>query len=155
MRSKRTAARRLLLRKLILEGEVTTQEELVDALGRAGHEVTQTTVSRDLSALEATKVRRDGNEIYVLPDSRTPAGSARLGRVMKEFVIEVESSGNLVVLKTPPGGAGPVAAALDAARLEGQLGCIGGDDTVLVIAREELGGPALARKLEGILENET
>jgi transcriptional regulator of arginine metabolism len=143
------AARRGLLRRLLLERRISSQEEIVDRLARAGHRATQTTVSRDLTALGAVKVVDDGGERYTLPDEPAPAGGLdELTRMLRQFAVEIDASANLAVVKTLPGSAGPVATALDRARLDGILGTVAGDDTVLVVARDPRGGSPLARRLE-------
>ena len=155
MKRNRSAARLVILRRLLAQHEIGSQEELVQLLAERGHAVTQATVSRDLSNLGADKiVGSDGRERYVVAaDLDRHSGALRnLARRLNEFVTEIGHSGNLVVLKGPPGSSGPVAAALDAAALDRVLGTIGGDDTVLVIARDPLGGAEVARQLEDIME---
>ncbi len=155
MRRNRVAARRLLLRRLLAEREIASQEELVHLLARRGHEVTQTTVSRDLAAIRAEKVVQRGSATRYLLRRGRRKGSRRLddlSRILREFVTEIEHSRNLVVLKTPPGAASPVAAAVDRAAPDGVLGTLAGDDTVLVVTRAADGGSAMARRLAGLLE---
>ena len=150
----RTAARQLILRQLIEEHPISSQDELVDLLASLGHRVTQATVSRDLRALGAVKrLDPEVGERYAMPAGRQPESMQELARRMRDFVIHLGASGNLVLLRTPPGSAGSVAAALDAAALEGVLGTLGGDDTVMVVAREPTGGPALLERLRAILES--
>jgi transcriptional regulator of arginine metabolism len=148
----RTAARRLLLRRLLLDGDATTQRDLVAALARGGHTVTQTTVSRDLSVLGA---RKGDDDRYRLAPNGTP-GPSVLAERMRQFVVEIDASANIVVLHTPPGSAHAVAVALDAARANGHLdsllGTIAGDDTVLAISRAASGAARLKRKLERLME---
>ncbi len=74
-----------------------------------------------------------------------------LRRVLGEWVVEIATSGNLLVLRTPPGSAHVVASALDRAGLEGSIGTVAGDDTVLVIAAEHVGADALGERLEQIM----
>ena len=150
----RTAARHVLVRRLIERGAVSTQEELAEALAAGGHRVTQATVSRDLTAIGATKeLGDDGHWVYRLARTVGEASGGELGMRMREFVISIKSSLNLVVLSTPPGGAGPVAAALDRTEVEGVIGTIGGDDTVLVISSERVGGKKLRTTLVSIMES--
>jgi transcriptional regulator of arginine metabolism len=135
----------------LLEKEaVTSQAELVRLLREQGVDATQVTVSRDLEDLGAVKVRRPGGAlVYALtegPQDR-PAPEVHLRRVLGEWVAEVASSGNLVVVRTPPGCAHVVASALDRAGLTEVVGTVAGDDTVLVVAAERVKGAALARKL--------
>ena len=154
MNRRRATARSLILRRLLAERAIHSQEELVRLLAEHGHRVTQATVSRDLMALGAEKVVRQGEERYVLADSPPPARAAEreLRRRMKEFVIEIGHSLNNVVLTTPPGAAGSVAVALDRALLPEVLGTLGGDDTVLIVTRRGDGGAGVARRLKELME---
>jgi transcriptional regulator of arginine metabolism len=138
----------------ILANEVvTSQEQLVRLLADDGVESTQATVSRDLDDLGAVKVRVSGGEsVYAIPeypaDRVVPVDQLR--RVMGEWVVEVESSGNLVVLRTPPGSAHVVASALDRTGIEGSIGTVAGDDTLMVVAAEGTTGENLADALRNL-----
>jgi transcriptional regulator of arginine metabolism len=138
----------------ILANEVvTSQEQLVRLLADDGGESTQATVSRDLDDLGAVKVRVSGGEsVYAIPEH--PADRVvpvdQLRRVMGEWVVEVESSGNLVVLRTPPGSAHVVASALDRTGIEGSIGTVAGDDTLMVVAAEGTTGENLAVALRNL-----
>jgi transcriptional regulator of arginine metabolism len=132
---------------------VTSQEQLVRLLADDGVESTQATVSRDLDDLGAVKVRVSGGEsVYAIPeypaDRVVPVDQLR--RVMGEWVVEVESSGNLVVLRTPPGSAHVVASALDRTGIEGSIGTVAGDDTLMVVAAEGTTGENLAVALRNL-----
>jgi transcriptional regulator of arginine metabolism len=132
---------------------VSTQEQLVELLSADGVEATQATVSRDLEELGAVKVRvAGGDAVYALPElpSKQVAPGAHLRRVLGDWVVEVASSLNLVVLRTPPGSAHVVGSALDRSGFHGIVGTVAGDDTVLVIASEEVGGGPLAAQLSEI-----
>jgi transcriptional regulator of arginine metabolism len=135
----------------LLESEaVGNQAHLVELLAAEGIEATQTTVSRDLEELGALKVRLPGGETaYVLPELPTQqiAPEDHLRRVLGEWVVEVASSANLVVLRTPPGSAHVVGSALDRSGFDGVIGTVAGDDTVLVVASESSGGEAVAEQL--------
>jgi len=139
--------------KLIGKHPVTSQPQLVDLLATEGILATQTTVSRDLEDLGAVKVRVPGGEtVYAIPEYE-PARLApedHLRRVMGEWVAEVRSSANLVVLRTPPGCAHVVASALDRSNLPGILGTVAGDDTLMCVAEESIGGGALAATLRDL-----
>ena len=139
--------------KLVMKHAVTNQPQLVDLLAVEGITATQATVSRDLEDLGAVKVRVPGGEtVYAIPEYE-PARLApedQLRRVMGEWVAEVKRNGDLVVLRTPPGCAHVVASALDRSGLEGVLGTVAGDDTLLCVAEEELGGAALAARLRDL-----
>lgn len=142
--------------RLIANHTVTNQPQLVDLLDAEGIPATQATVSRDLEDLGAVKVRVPGGDtVYAIPEYE-PARLApedQLRRVMGEWVAEVRNSGSLVVLRTPPGCAHVVASALDRSGLPGILGTVAGDDTLLCIAEEGLGGVSLRdhlRELAGL-----
>lgn len=139
--------------RLIGKHPVSSQPQLVELLGTEGISATQATVSRDLDDLGAVKVRVPGGDtVYAIPEYE-PARIApedHLRRVLGEWVAEVRSSGNLVVLRTPPGCAHVVASALDRANVAGLLGTVAGDDTLLCVADEHLGGPALTAFLRDL-----
>jgi len=121
--------RQRLIADWLRAGEVGGQEELVARLASAGVTATQATVSRDLEALGAVKVRGGYALATVGGDS---GGDARLGRILGEWVTEIIAAGTLLVLKTPPGSANLVANAIDVARLDEVAGTIAGDDTIFV-----------------------
>ncbi len=131
---------------------MSSQGDLVDLLRAAHYDVTQATVSRDLHALGAIKSRIDGRSRYVLPDEVLPSGEAfsGLARALTEFAESIVPTANLVVIKTGDGAAHVVAAAIDSAPLEGVLGTIAGDNTLMVIAAQGVGGRTVAETLERI-----
>ncbi len=143
-----TAARRRVIRNLILDQAVTSQAELVELLEGRGMSVTQATVSRDLAVIGATKSHDDQYRIGERGDPDEAV--AYLGRTIDEFVESIQASGNLVVLKTPPGAAMVVASAIDGAALADVLGTVGGDDTIIVISATADGGSELAARFERI-----
>ncbi len=140
----------------ILSSEaVRSQSELAALLADEGIEVTQATLSRDLEELGAVKLRgADGGVgVYVVPEDGSPVkgvsgGTARLSRLLSELLVSVDSSANLAVLRTPPGGANYLASAIDRAALPYVVGTIAGDDTVFVAARDPMKGAELAVALE-------
>jgi transcriptional regulator of arginine metabolism len=136
--------------KLLEEQPVSSQSQLVELLAADGVVATQATVSRDLEELGAVKVRIPGGTLaYAIPDhAKERAGpDDHLRRVMVDFVVEVAHSGNLVVLRTPPGSAHVVGSALDRAGLNDVLGTVAGDDTLLVVCSEHIGGSKVAALL--------
>ena len=152
------SARQQRIVDLLTRHDVRSQTELGQRLASAGVAVTQATLSRDLLDLDAVKVRTAGGAlVYAVPaegGDRTPvaaressASVAQLARLAGDLLVSADCSGNQVVLRTPPGGAQFLASALDRADLEGVLGTIAGDDTVLVIGRRPDGGPELAERL--------
>jgi len=151
------SARQQRIIELLETGQVRSQTELADRLTANGLSVTQATLSRDLVELDAVKIRAaSGALVYAVPaegGDRTPtvgresaASEARLSRLCAELLVSADSSANLVVLRTPPGAANFLAAAMDKAELGDVLGTIAGDDTVLVIARDPVGGEALEQR---------
>ena len=144
--------------RLIGQHEVVSQPQLVDLLASDGITATQATVSRDLDDLGAVKVRVPGGAtVYAIPELAPDrvAPVDQLRRVMGEWVADVSHSGTLVVVRTPPGCAHVVGSALDRSGVDGLLGTVAGDDTMLCVATEEMGGRRLAsllRELAGISE---
>jgi transcriptional regulator of arginine metabolism len=142
------AARQARIVELIRDRAVHSQTELLGLLEDEGVATTQATLSRDLDELGALKVRG----AYVIPDDGSPVrgvegGTARLARLLGELLTAADASGNLAVLRTPPGGAHYLASALDRAALNYIVGTIAGDDTLLVVAREPLTGAELVARL--------
>lgn len=150
------AARHALITALLQRGRVHSQGELAALLADEGVSVTQATLSRDLVELRAVRIRTAAGALaYAVPGEggdRTPTTTdteqlaARLARLCAELLVTAEASGNLVVLRTPPGAAQFLASAIDHSVLPTVLGTIAGDDTVLVISREADGGEALAAR---------
>jgi transcriptional regulator of arginine metabolism len=151
------AARHALIGALLARGAVASQQQLAELLVGEGVSVTQATLSRDLVELRAVKVRTpSGGLIYAVPAEGAvrpaPADhemlATRLARLCEELLLTAEASGNLVVLRTPPGAAQFLASAIDQSVLPAVLGTIAGDDTVLVIARDDRteAGDALAAR---------
>jgi transcriptional regulator of arginine metabolism len=141
--------RQTTIARLIGEHEVTSQPQLIQLLAEQGIDATQATVSRDLDDIGAMKVRiPSGNTVYAIPEFEPDriAPIEQLRRVMGEWVAEVANSGNLVVLRTPPGCAHVVASALDRSRIAGLLGTVAGDDTLMCVAASS-DGAVLARDL--------
>lgn len=144
--------------RLLEEQVVSSQAQLVELLAADGVVATQATVSRDLEELGAVKVRiPGGSTAYAIPEhaKERPVPEDHLRRVMGDFVVEVRSSGNLVVLRTPPGSAHVVGSALDRASLPDVVGTVAGDDTVLVVCSEAVGGLPVAEELGELAGLET
>lgn len=133
------AQRQHRIARLLAQQAIGSQQLLVELLAAEGVEATQTTVSRDLEELGAQKVRLPGGEsAYALPDlpAQQIAPLDHLRRVLGEWAVELSTSQNLVVLRTPPGCAHVVASALDRSGLDGVVGTVAGDDTLLVVVAE-------------------
>ena len=134
-------ARQERIREWIAAGLIHSQAEVVDLLRAAGFTVTQATASRDLEELGAVRGRDSkGHLRYQLANENPEEPLYRVGKLLNELLVHIESSGNLIVLRTPPGGAQLLASALDRASRAGMLsqiiGTIAGDDTVMVIVNE-------------------
>jgi len=143
------AQRQHRIARLLADDAVTSQTALVELLADDGISATQATVSRDLEELGAIKVRAPGGAtVYAIPEhpSEQLAPEDHLRRVLGEWVVAVDRSGDLVVLRTPPGSAHVVASALDRAGRPKLVGTVAGDDTLLAIASEDA-GEALAEDL--------
>ena len=135
-------ARRAKVISLVKAGKITSQSDLVKELKKAGFPVTQTTASRDLDEIGAVR-GRDG---YTISDS-DDGSFARSMPLPGDLIISVESSGNLAVVRTPPGGAQLLASSLDHSGIKSIIGTIAGDDTVLVVSAKASGGAELAKEL--------
>lgn len=134
--------------RVVREEAVRSQEELQRLLAERGFEATQPTLSRDVRELGLVKTPRG----YALPGAPAPGLDAerrieRLERVLADSVLSVRVAGSLVVLRTPPAGAHPVAHAIDGADLPDAVGTIAGDDTVFVAAPDAASARTLAARL--------
>ena len=147
------AARQGRITDLIRNRSIRSQTELAQLLQAQGLTITQATLSRDLEELGALKLRGVGSgpPVYVIPEDGSPrpmaGGTSRLGRLFGELLLSHEASGNLVVLRTPPGAAQFLASAIDRAGPADVIGTIAGDDTILVVARAGMSGEELGRQL--------
>jgi transcriptional regulator of arginine metabolism len=174
------AARQAMITGILAGPElpVRSQDELADRLAGVGVKVTQATLSRDLEEIGAVRLRStDGALIYALPGepgdrpAAPVAGEAEpvswprellgnvppnaitaLAKVASDLLLSAEASGNLVVLRTPPGAAQLMASMIDRTGLPAVLGTVAGDDTVLVVARDPEGGNELAAALLRLAE---
>ncbi len=134
------AARLEAILQIIRDQPVSSQKQLQRALAARGIDTGQTTLSRDLTELRATKVKTtSGIAVYSVPDedgrhSANPdPDNARLARWCQDLLVGAAAAENLLVVRTPAGAANLLGAAIDGSHLEGALGTIAGDDTILVI----------------------
>ncbi|OZM70072.1 arginine repressor [Amycolatopsis antarctica] len=155
-------ARQARIIHLVSNMAIRSQTELAKLLSAEGVEVTQATLSRDLDELGAVKLRGadSGAPVYVIPEDGSPVrgvqgGTSRLSRLLGELLVSAQGSANLTVVRTPPGAAQFLASAIDRAALREVLGTIAGDDTVMVIASEPVGGVALARLFNELADGQT
>lgn len=122
--------------ELINKYDIETQEELADRLMKDGYNVTQATVSRDIRELKLTKVAVDGGrQKYIVLQKTEPGMSEKYTRVLRDGFVSMDMAQNIMVVKTVPGMAMAVAAALDALQMNSIVGCIAGDDTIMCAIR--------------------
>jgi transcriptional regulator of arginine metabolism len=141
------AERHAAIQRLIREQRISTQTELAEALHREGHDVVQTTVSRDVHELGLVKLRRgDGRLAYAFPED-TPGFDEDAAEALARWALTVEPSGNLVVVTTPYGYAQALAQAIDVAHHPHVAGTVAGENTILLVAREPVTGRQLADDL--------
>lgn len=140
------------LRKLLEEGEASTQEDLVKELKAQKFTVTQSTISRDLSRLNAVKARdANGRIVYRLPDDLLMPVPPVTD--MKGLLLDIHHNESLIVVRTTPGSASLLARLLDQAKPEGILGTIAGDDTIFVAPRSEKKIPQTIAKIREEFSN--
>ena len=145
--STKTARQRRIV-ELVASAPVHSQAELARLLADEGVSVTQATLSRDLEELGASKVRDGaGGLVYAVDPEGGSLDEDRLARVLADLLVSVEPSANLVVLRTPPGGAHLLGSAIDRSRLPDIIGTVAGDDTILLVTRSTDGGAAVAAHL--------
>lgn len=142
------------IQSLIGAGNIKSQVELIKILKQEGFNVTQATISRDLQELKVVKVRNsDGTMRYSIASSEIPKvqNLDGLKRILSEWVIEIGSSYNIVVVKTAPGSAHVVGSALDRANLKEVLGTVAGDDTLMIIVKEQFNASTVASFLLSLI----
>ena len=145
-------ARHEKIKELIQQYDIDTQEELASRLNEAGFKVTQATVSRDIRALKMMKVTgKDGKSRYVILQELPTELGEKYTRVLHDALLTIDQGQNILVIRTVPGMAMGVAAALDALNWEEILGSIAGDDTVLCVARTLEEASSVAERLKSIL----
>ncbi|MCZ9308053.1 arginine repressor [Corynebacterium sp. c8Ua_181] len=144
-------ARQAKILEILDRNRVTSQVQLSELLLADGIDITQATLSRDLDELGARKIKRDGGRsFYVvggeLEQFEDQVGGPRekLRRMLDELVVSHDSSGNIAMLRTPAGAAQYLASFIDRVGLHDVIGCIAGDDTIFVLAREGVTGADLA-----------
>ena len=135
--------------ELISKYEIETQEEMMSRLRTEGFKVTQATVSRDLKELKLTKIQTArGTYRYAVGQARQGVGSIKLNNAMADSIVEVRYSLNNVVIKTYPGLAAAVAFAVDSLNMPSILGCVAGDDTVIIVTATEEAAEELSEREE-------
>ena len=136
--------------RLVSDGSIANQEELRRRLAAQRLRVTQATLSRDMQELRLVKTQDGYRPASALPDDSAPL--PRLARALGEFLQDIRPAENLLVLKTPPSGAQPLAAAVDGAKFPEIAGTIAGDDTVLIITPNKKTRESLQRRIEALVK---
>ncbi|MBS7196395.1 MAG: arginine repressor [Eubacterium sp.] len=137
--------------ELIRENDIETQEMLADLLNKAGFNVTQATVSRDIRELKLTKATmQSGKQKYVATAKESSFVTERLNRVFRDGIVSIDYAQNIVVIKTLIGMAMAVAAALDSMENSEIMGTIAGDDTIFCVVKNESRAIKLTENLKAI-----
>ena len=146
------AKRQALIREIVENQSIQTQEELADALREHGMVVTQATVSRDIKEMHLLKVlSEEGGYRYATMDKSEQGMNERLIRMLADSVVDMSSANNLIVIHTLPGSAHVAGEAVDSLRWPEVLGTIAGDNTSLVIVRSNEDVDAVLRRFRGIV----
>lgn len=138
---------------LIEKYDIETQEDMISRLRVLGYEVTQATVSRDIRELKLTKLLTSGGSYkYVKNKTNHHEGNIKLNHAVVDSITKVDYSANVVVLKTYPGLAMAVASGVDALNLNNVLGCIGGDDTIMIVTRDEQTSAQISENIRELIK---
>lgn len=142
--------------ELISKNDIETQEDLADLLTQAGYNVTQATISRDIRELKLTKVAvDDGRQKYIVLNNTETGMSEKYVRVLREGFLSMDMAQNIIVIKTVSGMAMAVAAALDALHIQGIMGCIAGDDTLMCVIKTTEDTIGVMEKLNKLINSKS
>ena len=140
--------------ELVAKYEIETQEDMIERLRKEGYAVTQATVSRDLKELKLSKaLTARGTYRYSVGTGRNHAGSVRLNNAMVDSILSVNYSMNNVVVKTYPGMAQAVASAIDSLNMHSVLGCVAGDDTIILVTTDEASSLEISTKIRELMKS--
>lgn len=148
------SARQRKIKEIIKSQNISTQEELAEALKKAGYCVTQATVSRDIKELQLMKiVQKDNTYVYGLPiEPGVVRNEERIRMMMQELVTDVNHSENLIVIKTHPGNAHGIASLIDGLKWQGVVGTLAGDDTILLVIKPKTKVRVILSMLKSLME---
>ena len=139
--------------ELISRYEIDTQDELIERLREHGYDVTQATVSRDIRELKISKMTTGkGTYRYVLPKQIESSGGMKFSAALIDSILSVDYACNTVVFKTYPGLAQAVATGVDALSVHGILGCVGGDDTIIIVTRDVESSKEISEKIKELMK---
>lgn len=140
--------------ELVAKYEIETQEDMMARLQSEGYRVTQATVSRDLKELKLTKaLTANGTYRYCVSQSRNHTGNVRINNAMADSILHVDYSMNNVVIKTYPGLAQAVASSIDAMNMHSILGCVAGDDTIIIVSRDVESSAQISKKIRELMKS--
>ena len=140
--------------ELVNTHDIETQEELAELLNQAGYNVTQATISRDIRELKLTKVATDrGRQKYVVLRQSGDGMAEKYVQVLRNGFVSMDSAQNILVIKTVSGMAMAVGAAVDHLNLNGVVGCIAGDDTLMCAIRSREDTLQVMRQISRLIEN--
>lgn len=132
---------------------IETQDDLIDRLMTEGYAVTQATVSRDIRELQLTKtLTGEGTYRYVSPKREEMAAGLKFNATLVDSIIGVESAMNIIVIKTYPGLAQAVAAGVDNLHIAEVLGCVAGDDTIVVVTKNEAAAKSISQRIHVMMK---
>lgn len=137
--------------ELIEKYSIDTQEELISRLSDLGYAATQATISRDIRELKLVKAMMPSGDYKYIQPMRSDAAKPRFNSAFADAISRVDSAENIVVIKTDPGMAQPAASFVDSIGDEDLLGCVGGDDTVIVVMRDAMKAKNFSDKLRQML----
>lgn len=150
MKNKRQAK----ILELIGKYDIETQENLIERLRQNGFDVTQATVSRDIRELKLSRViTGQGNYKYLLPPNTDNSVAVKFNGALAESIVKVDAACNIVVVKTYPGMAGAVATGIDAVESSMIVGCIAGDDTIMIATRDFESAAIVAKKVKYLIKS--
>lgn len=145
--------RQLKLIEIINKNEIETQEALAEALRNEGYLVTQATVSRDIKDLGLIKVMTPNKTYkYAQSASTEQKSSGKMLNLFRECVISIDYAGHLIVIKTVSGGANSAATLVDKLNFPEVMGCVAGDDTILVVIKDQQKIVPIVEKLKSLLD---
>ncbi len=139
--------------ELISKYEIETHDEMISRLRDDGYNVTQATISRDMRELKLTKVlTARGTYKYTVNNSRNHSNNVKFNNAVVDSIVSVDYAGNNIVLKTYPGLAQAVASSVDALNMNNILGCVGGDDTIIIVTRDEEASKEISEKIKELIK---
>lgn len=139
--------------ELISKFEIETQDEMISRLRADGYNVTQATISRDMRELKLTKVlTARGTYKYTANQIRNRSNNVKFNNAVVDSIVSVDYAGNNIVLKTYPGLAQAVASGVDALNMHSILGCVGGDDTIIIITRDAESSKEISEKIKELMK---